>query len=197
MDLSQSLTESIEIPWKDFKDSRIPRLNPDLPLSEEIPAQVSLSEFILNDQFQDAMQKLYKVLLESLKSRICCIPSQNSINSKLAILFSGGLDCTVLAGLSHFILDLNDSIDLLNVAFENPRKANSSFDVPDRITGKRSYQELLVQFPNRKWNFVEINVPFSEYLKAKPRILRLMNPCSSVMDLSIATALWFASSGNG
>lgn len=46
-----------------------------------------------------------------------CKPKQ----SRVAILFSGGLDCTVLARLVHEVLPHNESIDLLNVAFENPR----------------------------------------------------------------------------
>lgn len=41
--------------------------------------------------------------------------------SKIAILFSGGLDCTVIARLAHEALPPNEPIDLLNVAFENPR----------------------------------------------------------------------------
>ena len=41
--------------------------------------------------------------------------------SRVAILFSGGLDCTVLARLAHEVLPHDESIDLLNVAFENPR----------------------------------------------------------------------------
>lgn len=42
-------------------------------------------------------------------------------NVRIAILFSGGLDCTVLARLVHDILPADQHIDLINVAFENPR----------------------------------------------------------------------------
>lgn len=41
--------------------------------------------------------------------------------TKLAVLFSGGLDCTVLARMAHDLIPLGEHIDLLNVAFENPR----------------------------------------------------------------------------
>lgn len=37
------------------------------------------------------------------------------------MLFSGGLDCICLAALADQHLPLTESIDLLNVAFENPR----------------------------------------------------------------------------
>jgi hypothetical protein len=46
--------------------------------------------------------------------------------AKVAILFSGGLDCTVLARLAHDILPSDQVIDLLNVAFENPRVVKAS-----------------------------------------------------------------------
>jgi 3'-phosphoadenosine 5'-phosphosulfate sulfotransferase (PAPS reductase)/FAD synthetase len=42
-------------------------------------------------------------------------------NVRVAILFSGGLDCTVLARLAHDILPKDQHVDLINVAFENPR----------------------------------------------------------------------------
>ena len=183
--------------WSDLDKKGIPRLNLELPLEDYTPKS-NLYDFIITNQYHQAMRSLYEVLYDSLKSRISCIQSLgNQSRPRLAILFSGGLDCTIIAGISHAILNRDEPIDLLNVAFENPRKSNSSFDVPDRITGRRSHQELSSRFPDRIWNFIEINVPFKEYIEAKPRVLKLMYPCSSVMDLSIAMALWFASSGIG
>ena len=43
----------------------------------------------------------------------------------------GGLDSSVLAVLADQLLDQGESIDLLNVAFEQP---NGSYNVPDRQT---------------------------------------------------------------
>ena len=74
----------------------------------------------------------------------------------MAILFSGGLDCICLAALAHRHLPLSEPIDLLNVAFENPRAQNANqkkqqqqqqqqrpiYDTPDRITGRASVEEL-------------------------------------------------------
>lgn len=57
------------------------------------------------------------------------------------------------------------SIDLLNVAFENPRIASLNRDVdveglyemcPDRITGRKSFEELLKACPDRTWRFVNV-----------------------------------------
>ena len=89
-------------------------------------------------------------------------------DARVAILFSGGLDCTVLARMTHDLVDQDQSIDLINVAFENPRVAahlpkgaTSSLDdiyeaCPDRITGRKSFQELLTTCPGRVWRFVAV-----------------------------------------
>lgn len=125
-------------------------------------------------------------------------------SAKVAVLFSGGLDCTVLARMAHDILPYEREIDLLNVAFENPRvlkaaqeqqrkvvkKMNDSKDTnceqqskqlqqsqnddlfsgvfldrdpislyedcPDRITGRKAFEELRQVCKERTWRFVEV-----------------------------------------
>jgi len=132
----------------------------------------------------------------------------SSTPTRLAILFSGGLDCTVLARLAHELLPLSDPIDLLNVAFQNPRihKASDTdaqaFEAalescPDRITGRASYAELRQVCPGRQWRFVAINVPYTETVEHQDRIITLMHPHNTEMDLSIACALYFAARGTG
>lgn len=128
-------------------------------------------------------------LCESLKPRILTIPTPPSIghsqNVRLAILFSGGLDCTVLARLAHDLLPSDQEIDLLNVAFENPRvikaaqtgprlkkgaqppppdttqildKKVSPYELcPDRETGRKAHQELRSVCPGRTWRFVAVS----------------------------------------
>ena len=128
--------------------------------------------------------------------------------TRLAILFSGGLDCTVLARLSHELLPLSEPIDLLNVAFQNPRihKASDTdaqaFEAalescPDRITGRASYAELCQVCPGRQWRFVAINVPYTETVEHQDKVITLMHPHNTEMDLSIACALYFAARGTG
>ncbi len=137
----------------------------------------------------DSVRQLEHYLSESLKLRVLNIPEPPgklaTSGSKLAILFSGGLDCTVLARMAHDLLTAEEEIDLLNVAFENPRvvqaaqkppnRHNQNSQVsnpgvvgpldqgsfyencPDRITGRRSFKELQDICPTRKWNFVAVN----------------------------------------
>ncbi|OJT12606.1 Asparagine synthetase domain-containing protein C4F6.11c [Trametes pubescens] len=120
----------------------------------------------------------------------------------------------------------DEPIDLLNVAFENPRKiavrvdgnvgglpkrekkqklrepldystVKVSFDVPDRLTGLQELEELRRLCPNRTWNFLEINVPFDESQNARPIVEALMFPSRTVMDMSLAIALYFAARAEG
>nr|XP_002123378.1 asparagine synthetase domain-containing protein 1-like [Ciona intestinalis] len=130
-------------------------------------------------------------------------------NCNIGVLFSGGVDCSVLALLADIYIPKDEAIDLLNVAFEQRRKLSKTkqsnalvkdniYEVPDRITGRSSYQELKDLCPKRKWNFVEINVTLEELgEKRVERISMLSCPKSTVLDDSIACAIWFASRGEG
>ena len=115
----------------------------------------------------------------------------------------------------HDISPLDQDIDLLNIAFENPRviaaaKANSgqgpntavgneqSYKLcPDRLTGLSSHAELLRICPGRQWRFVSINIPYTETIAHRAQVISLIHPHSTEMDLSIAYALYFAARGVG
>ncbi|KAG1755068.1 asparagine synthase-domain-containing protein [Suillus paluster] len=135
-------------------------------------------------------------------------------------LFSGGIDSTMLAFLAHRHVPLDEPIDLLNVAFENPRKIQVQTDgnmgaipkrekkrrlkateqngsmkestpymVPDRVTGLQEVEELRQLCQGRTWNF--------ESQSARAAVEAIMFPGRTVMDLSLAMALYFASKGVG
>jgi asparagine synthetase B (glutamine-hydrolysing) len=161
-----------------LKDARrdpmlsLPGLSRELP-SSIVPSLSSRSE---------AVTQLEQELLSSLTSRILriphvpCLDGKTIPRGKIAILFSGGLDCTVLARLAHIVLPLDEPIHLLNVAFENPRviaARNSSKDkgvhsdieneshyeaCPDRVTGRRSFSELRHVCPGRDWIFAAVRL---------------------------------------
>lgn len=141
----------------------------------------------------------------------------------VALLFSGGIDSMILAALADRHIPAHQPIDLLNVAFklQEPKKqkesankhkkhnnkpktdaadsrTSSPFDVPDRITGKAGLKELQDLNPERKWNFVEINVTQEELQKMREeRICHLVYPLDTVLDDSIGCAVWFAARGTG
>ena len=71
------------------------------------------------------------------------------------------------------------------------------YDVPDRKTGRKGVEELRKICPQRKWNFVEINIEYSETQKYRKHIMDLICPLTTLMDYSIAMSFWFASRGKG
>ncbi len=153
-------------------------------------------------------------LRESLRIRVADIPSlglartkRTSEDANVAVLFSGGLDCTLLARLAHELLPLDEPIDLLNVAFENPRSTAAATQIdpaasacescPDRKTGRSSLLELSRVCVGREWRFVAIDVPYKESESHHRNIVGLMAPHNTEMDLSISKALYFAARGHG
>lgn len=200
-----------------FRIDDLQALRP-LVLNKTLPSQhldLGVSCTCLNSASQ-SVSTLERLLRRSLSVRIKTIPRRpqpeylaSPINSaKLAVLFSGGLDCTVLARLAHDFLDADEAIDLLNVAFQNPRvhghatntddqQASPYEQCPDRITGRASFAELQIVCPSRKWRFVAVNVPYAETLFHRPVVMTLMHPHNTEMDLSIASALYFAARGSG
>ncbi|KAL6718095.1 hypothetical protein ACLMJK_004181 [Lecanora helva] len=162
----------------------------------------------------DAVRNLSEKLSNSLRLRlrlesIPCPPLNTPDPVCTAILFSGGLDCAVLARIAHEVLPKTRDIDLLNVAFENPRVireaasdcsslTSSAYAVcPDRITGLSTYKEILRLCHGRTWRFVAVDVPYSELKAHRDQIISLIYPHNTEMDFSIACALYFAARGTG
>jgi asparagine synthetase B (glutamine-hydrolysing) len=152
---------------------------------------------------------LLEHLSSALRLRVLDIPIHSRLHpspetARVAILFSGGLDCTLLARLTHHLLPQHQSVDLLNVAFENPRTmrgyppGTSPYEIcPDRVTGRASFAELAEVCPERNWRFVAIDIPREQSLQHESRVAELMAPHNTEMDLSIAMALYFAARGSG
>ncbi|SMR45527.1 unnamed protein product [Zymoseptoria tritici ST99CH_3D1] len=178
---------------------------PELSLNRDLS---SVSLFI--DENSQSVGHLESLLRESVSLRVLEIPEPprrgtdkgDRKRAKLAILFSGGLDCTTIARLCHDFLPHTEPIDLLNVAFENPRVHKTAgagaFELcPDRITGRASRTELCNVCPEREWRFVAVDVPYAETQEHRDKVLRLMHPHNTEMDLSISFALYFAARGTG
>ena len=164
-----------------------------------------------------AVARLEMELRHSLLLRVRHIPLPPTTTkgpARIAILFSGGLDCTVLARLIHDLLPLSYEIDLLNAAFENPRvvKAAEKFNqinavdsvhmspysvCPDRITGLSSCAELYRVCPGRTWRFIYVDIAYAETMAHRQQVISLIYPHKTEMDLSIAYALYFAARGRG
>jgi asparagine synthetase B (glutamine-hydrolysing) len=116
----------------------------------------------------------------------------NRGGARVCVLFSGGLDCTVLACLADRHLPAGQGVDLLSVCFAAPRH-----DSPDRVTALASWRELRRLCPARPWNLYLVDSSLDEVRAAESALLDLVFPCSSQMDVNIAAALWLAARGHG
>jgi len=112
--------------------------------------------------------------------------------ARVSVLFSGGIDSTILARLVDVELSDDQPIDLVNVAF-----GQTPFTVPDRKTGLASLAELRRLSPMREFRFVQVNVTWAEMERHRAYIYSLLHPSTTVMDLTIGCALWFAARGEG
>jgi asparagine synthetase B (glutamine-hydrolysing) len=196
---------SVAVTDETLSISALPWPHPRIYINPTLPS----ASASLDEELRDTCAGVSSALAASLGLRVLNIPDQPAVRlvsstARMAILFSGGLDCTLLARMCHDILPSSQSIDLLNVAFENPRamqaktSQESPYDIcPDRKTGLSSFHELLQICPGRCWRFVAINIPYSEAERHKSTILKLLMPHNTEMDLSIGMALYFAARGEG
>ncbi|VDC01867.1 unnamed protein product [Peniophora sp. CBMAI 1063] len=183
------------------------------PPAEHEPTLGSVAE--IPDYLAEPVNQLIAHLDTSSRLRVENIPAPAIASSaRVAVLFSGGIDSTMCAFLAHRHVPMDEPIDLLNVAFENPRKLQArpkrkgrqplveekrevDYMVPDRETGLQEVEELRRICPGRTWNFVEVNVPYAEYQASRPVVEAIIWPRNTVMDLSLAMALYFAARGLG
>ncbi|CAG5120014.1 unnamed protein product [Candidula unifasciata] len=228
---------SVCIDRRSILDSWIPHINNQLPAKEasslntsiDLTNCASLEDMLINilnarSDLDALADELIHVLQSSVDKRVKNLPrnprscehlhfqeSQTLIlQANVAVLFSGGLDSTVLAALADRCVPEGEPIDLLNVAFEQSVTTNlksdmediasravdvDRFSVPDRQTGLLALSELN---PKRMWNFVKINVSQAELQDLrKSHIRRLIYPLQTVLDDSIGCAVWFAARGSG
>ncbi|XP_047544798.1 asparagine synthetase domain-containing protein CG17486 [Vanessa atalanta] len=159
-----------------------------------------LERLLLNSTIFKTVTDITSLLEKSVRVRVetqpnkCknCIKSEMScVHCTTGILFSGGLDCTILSLIADKYVPKDQPIDLINVAFKT--KNNDSYDVPDRITGRQSFEELKRICSSRMWIFREVNVPKEKLEKYQSLIIGdLVYPRRTILDESLGSALWFA-----
>ncbi|XP_050670526.1 asparagine synthetase domain-containing protein CG17486 isoform X2 [Leptidea sinapis] len=200
-DSSRNINKNTENVYFDEQDEVIKYIE---HISDTELCKLSILEKLLeHEEILYCVKNITKLLEDSVKVRletqpercIDCISINNiCCHSAVGILFSGGLDCTILAYLANKYVKEDQSIDLINVAFK--KKCDVTFDVPDRLTGKQSYEELKQICNQRKWIFREINVLKEDLVKYQSsRIADLIYPRKTVLDESLGCALWYAAQG--
>ena len=111
--------------------------------------------------------------------------------ARVAVLFSGGIDCMMLARLADLHLPPNQPLDLINVAF-----GQLAACAPDRLTGRLGAAELR-SLSHRTFNLIEVDVTLEELQRARTHLLGVLHPSNTVMDLNIGASFWFGARGQG
>ncbi|XP_055335286.1 asparagine synthetase domain-containing protein 1-like isoform X2 [Paramacrobiotus metropolitanus] len=151
----------------------------------------------LVDTFEDLLRKsIYlRICMANDTCQNCC---ERCEHTKVAVLFSGGIDSFVMTFMTLEALPSGSSLDLLNVAFMEDGKVVDADNAPDRKTGIEGYNLLASKFPQHTIRFVMINVAGSEVEDIRrSRLWYLLLPQQCVLDSSLGTALWFAARGEG
>ncbi|KKK24045.1 hypothetical protein ARAM_004323 [Aspergillus rambellii] len=196
-----------KIPWSHEPLPTPHMISPIPPMNREVP-EGTPPPLTTTSSFVRELEKKLRLSLAMRIQNVRQPPGAESSDAKVAVLFSGGLDCTLLARIAHDLLPEDETIDLLNVAFENPRvvaaaakelgEPTSPYEnCPDRITGRAAFAELQRICPNRNWRFVAIDIPYATTVTHRDTVKHLMRPHNTEMDLSIACALYFAARGEG
>lgn len=171
----------------------------------ELKVEQLYESLLDNQQVQKSLQTLDKLMQNSVAQRVVntapvcrnCVASGKCEHAKICLLFSGGIDCTILALLANKFVPHTEPIELINVAFERVASATTEFswNVPDRQTSEQSYAELQRLCPQRRWQLLEVNVTRDE-LKQQlcSHIHQLIYPLQTVLDESLGCAFWFAAS---
>ncbi|KAL6187796.1 hypothetical protein ACLB2K_039191 [Fragaria x ananassa] len=158
----------------------MPSKSGNIQASISVPAEtvlIALRESVLR---RSSLHRIFQAGMDGVEKNL--VP--------VAVLFSGGLDSMIIAALLHECLDPSYEIDLLNVSFDGQ-------SAPDRISAKAGVSELRRIAPLRKWKLVEIDADLSNLTFESKRVLSLINPANTYMDLNIGIALWLAAGGDG
>lgn len=135
---------------------------------------------------QEASDKLSSLLSDSVYRRVTLRRKQ----VKVAILFSGGIDSTIIALIAHRHLPEYEEVDLINVAFTP--------DAPDRLTAIKSYEKLSSLCSNRSFRLILVSPSKEELTQLRSNEIKfLIYPLQTVLDDSVGCALWFASRASG
>lgn len=90
----------------------------------------------------------------------CHTPGGPASAAPIMILFSGGVDSTLIAALAHQCLPPDVPIDLSNVCFDGGRS-------PDRLAARSALAELAAYAPSRAWRLVEVDRTLEDVDKHK------------------------------
>jgi len=196
-----TIKEKLQNPGSDNSSPQPPSVLFEQKLSE--PKMSAIVTDLLNSLRHSVMLRIKNqpdlcklCVRQHLSSEQENLPSCSHV--RVGVLFSGGLDSAVIAALAAELLPPDQCLDLYNVSFQQAVEFSEGKQVPDRITGLNAYKELQSIYPERRFNFVHVDVSKDELQKTRrDRIKDLLHPLDTVLDDSIGCAIWFAARGEG
>ena len=143
------------------------RFLPDALLKEnELAASFDEKSFL--SQLKLQLHQAVKLRVESIPSILNFKPGEPT--PSVQVLFSGGIDSTILAALLCEVLDPSISLDLVNVSFDPDRS-------PDRISSLFAIADLKTRFHDRNLNLwfcdFEITAVLAEH---EAQVMQLIHP---------------------
>lgn len=170
----------------------------------KLPLEELYQHLLQHVPLQQTLQRFDELLQLSVAQRVQCTApicrkceSIQCAHAKVSLLFSGGIDCSILALLADRYVPRDEPIELINVAFERVASGVAAttdmWNVPDRQTAQQSHKELQSLCPTRQWQLLEVNVTRDELRRQlRQHICQLIYPLQTVLDECLGCAFWFA-----
>ena len=160
---------------------------PPMLSDNDVPACVIQAPCDVSETMWQASIRFEHILRRAVHRRLTSCHSKDPIG----VMFSGGLDSVVLAAMVASFLQKGQTLELYNVGFGSGVAA-------DRQAGLACYRELQALYPEAEIKLVLVDInDWESVVNEEKRVQLLISPKTSVMDLNIGTALWFASRGVG
>lgn len=196
-DAASTSTNEQESPWKEITPGVVHKIElTDTTVSSTLIPYLQPPE--TRDQLPDLLpatpdgvsEAMWRAsfVLERLLSNAVVKRMDHSGCRPSAVLFSGGLDSAVVAALAA--QHCKDTLHLYNVSFGDTYEKSA-----DRKAALVTHEGLQGQHPGKAIVFRDIIVHWEDICRHEPHIRTLLQPKSTLMDVNIATALWFASRG--
>lgn len=177
-----------KIPWADETINRLSEYQRTKIYSpEKITDENDLIDDLLMVLKSAVQQRCSRLVHHGQHHRAIVSPRRPS---KYMILFSGGVDSTLLAAMMHATVPSEEPIELFSVCFARGGS-------PDRIGAMDAYKELRTIFPDREWRLIAVDSTYDELNTMREHLLDILYPSDTVMDFNIGGGLWLASQGKG